>query len=141
MKREGLKIGSDSVSISTAILAEYIGFNLHCNLSVDLLQKEFIGYCDGLGIDNTFRSGSMMLVEVPEQSLLQKWLRDAHDINIETSYERDDEGLMWEISFVDMHLVEQFYYDESYEEALSACLKGALSLINSHADELIDDIK
>lgn len=70
------------------------------------------------------------------QSLLQKWLRETYDVDIEISLAIDDElkvilPKVYEIYFPLCGPVDHSYkkFFETYEDALEAALRGALQII------------
>ena len=73
----------------------------------------------------------------PTQSLLQKWLRDTHNIHIDVTPESNHE-LITIIPYVysyiiykgvEIHFNDKFY--DNYEEGLEAALQEALNLIDN----------
>ncbi len=70
---------------------------------------------------------------VPTQSLLQKWLREEHKIEIKTAEEgrgyrswyKKKDGKRW------VHALGGYTHKPTYEEALEEGLQGALKLINN----------
>lgn len=72
------------------------------------------------------------LISTPTQSLLQKWLRDTHDIHIEITHWEDNK---WSAILVhDKYPVEEDEYEafgeETYEDALEIGLYEALKLLD-----------
>lgn len=97
----------------------YIGFN---NLPED---KEIIE-CDWR--DNV--DGQFHLALAPTQSLLQKWLREKHNLHITIAYGDLSNKYMGDIMSQDGKMlvgIECIY--DTYEEALEAGLQEALKLI------------
>ena len=140
------------VSYETALLANEKGFNGLC--SYIYFNPEW-DYGDTLIEVNDLGSGLWRIdryeeyhvsqygdyILVPTQSLLQRWLREIHNIKIDVEYtEIDNNKYMYcvyktvqertqiEIDRLSMNDDEFIIYD-SYEEALETALKEALSII------------
>lgn len=71
------------------------------------------------------------IIEAPTQSLLQKWLREKHNIHIGVYYNKN--SCVWDVECWHVDDVEPFYYGNiefnTYEEALENGLQEALKLI------------
>lgn len=86
-------------------------------------------------LGSIFYSNDIFDILAPTQSLLQKWLREKHNIHIEITLPVDDElKYCTPISFEFMVVYKnKDYYDglfyDKYEEALEAALLKALQLI------------
>jgi hypothetical protein len=67
----------------------------------------------------------------PTQSLLQKWLRDIHNIHVEILYEYKKENSSYDLN-VEFEGISKFYKSlyNTYEEALEIGLQEGLKLIN-----------
>lgn len=115
------------ISLETAKLAKLKGFNIE--------QGTF--YNEGsmwhLQTDSIIRTGEDLIVEAPTQSLLQKWLREKHNIHIEVFLQEDHPykkfyyrimkiGQYFSLSYED-------YSSQVYEEVMEEALKYTLNLI------------
>jgi hypothetical protein len=113
-------------------------------------------YCIGFGIgtENEIQPDKKLLTEykrdnvkgqfhlalAPTQSLLQRWLREVHKIDIEIEVTLDDnckrEYVGWILTenspFID---AKDDDYKSSYEEALEAGLQEALKLISNESNK------
>ena len=125
------------ITFDTAILAKEKGFfDLSVDGDVRISQQNLFGpdghpftlkealgdYYDDVNLGNCYNR--------PTQSLLQKWLREAHKINIEIgrhdSYENFSLGVSEDNSVEEHHAS---LYHKTYEEALEKGLLIALILI------------
>lgn len=136
------------VSYDTALLAKKVGFDEECNSVYNKsLRKETLYYYEGNGtgviknsdVQNT-STGFVYLCTIPTQSLLQKWLREVHNIIV-----IPDLGWSEETNFTTFYcfqvyniknkkLIQAIIQSEieynTYEEALEQGLYEALKLIN-----------
>lgn len=77
------------------------------------------------------------LYSAPTQSLLQKWLREKHNIyiDIKSYYDTELDQALWENEIIDVKDYWNFFSDNTYyhtyEEALEAGLIEALKLIKN----------
>ena len=135
------------ISYDTAVLAKEKGFNTRVWTCYSLKYKDLMSTYDlnniscegGFDFDDFFRDYNnaptleqyfeYSLISAPTQSLLQKWIRERHNIHINVYF---SSGLYW-LEYRDN---ERFlsklglkYY--SYEEALEDGLQEALKLINT----------
>lgn len=111
MNLEGL------ISFETAKLAKEKGFKKLCDFSYDE---------DGILTGNCEQSYNYV---APTQSLLQKWLREKHDIHI-TITSISQESWQYHIQKPKDKLGDNYEEDfENYEEALEVGLQEALKLI------------
>ena len=109
------------VEFETAKLAKERGFNEEC-----------WDYYDNGGVSRpniTKVSNKMKLISAPTQSLLQKWLREVHNIKLTVMFRENSitgtESWDWLIKGIDV-----FYKRfKTYEEALEKGLIEALKLI------------
>lgn len=112
------------VSFQVAKLAKEKGFNESC-----------IFHYGDTGELHAFDSGNRHhrvkhgnIIFAPTQSLLQKWLREVHNIVITVSL-----GLIWGQYYYEVHCNGRFdvgeNFNDTYEEALEAGLIEALNLI------------
>lgn len=130
---------------ATALLAKQKGFDWECEhvylISDSEIRHEKLQYYegDGSGVvtntglkDSTFSfdgTRERLMCTAPTQSLLQKWLRDEHKIDLEcaTTFSRRYSF----IGYKGASPSRSFSTDdfETYEQALEAGLQGALKLI------------
>ena len=105
------------IEYSTAKLAKEKGFKKLCDFSYDE---------DGILTGNCEQSYNYV---APTQSLLQKWLREKHDIHI-TITSISQESWQYHIQKPKDKLGDNYEEDfENYEEALEVGLQEALKLI------------
>ena len=110
------------IKFETAKLAKEKGFNLDCGW---LLHKDNDGSytnCNDLGYNQS------------TQSLLQRWLREVHDINVNIRHwikqPTSNGGIVQNCYNYDIWLVDEcFDVYPTYEEALEAGLIKALELL------------
>ena len=116
------------ITFETARLAKEKGFNsIKCvsyTLEGDICDKP----CYNLEGDGKY------LISAPSQSLLQRWLREKHNILVEPSWEGTHE--IYSINYRIIILGNTIYKDfrgcfdgQSYEQALEVGLQEALKLI------------
>ena len=145
------------VSYEVARLAKEKGFDEKCSFSykevnpVEVYQHQDKKYNNSYKKEwvNTTRKNSDMVNAIvsrysaPTQSLLQKWLRDKHEIHVfiipcvPYSFSKyKDLGVIWIYDIYKPLLVEYECSDKrefvSYEDALDACLYECLGLINKN---------
>jgi hypothetical protein len=109
-----------SVQIDVAKLAKEKGFDWSCNYGINENLKiltsgkgEYVNAYDGFNFNHRYSNevDNVFPLSIPTQSLLAKWLRDVHKINIYCTPVSTIPG--------------------SYEEALEAGLLHGLKLINN----------
>jgi hypothetical protein len=114
------------ISFETAKLAKEKGFNEGClydyNNSSDLRKN----------VHSLFYNDSLDFYIAPTQSLLQKWLREVHNIDVEASlvYRLNTREYLIRLYKNNTKIIlSTFYYYKTYEEALEEGLYQALLLI------------
>lgn len=112
------------ISFETAKLANSKGFKFDYNLVNTLYYRR----SDKILIDKSYHSPDDYAA--PTQSLLQKWLREVHNIHV-TPYISDISVDIYgcSIKWHDNAYKEQFVKGNIYEKALEVGLKEALKLI------------
>lgn len=133
------------ISFETAKLAKEKEFDLPCLYFYPEWESDVLSVYDmGEGLftndmkqtdydgDRSHGFGDITLV--PTQSLLQKWLRDKHDIFVELEGLISDREIVYAIDI--WYIKENHYYVkpfktryDSYESALESALQEALKLI------------
>lgn len=131
------------VSFDTAKLAKEKYFDISCKKVYDTLGKLWNSYYATMNNNNVDRGAECT---APTQSLLQKWLREVHNISIWASTGWYMSKLIYEveISYIDKDgkfkeitpilpnyssLEYRDTYSDSYEEALEIGLQEGLKLI------------
>lgn len=122
------------VSFETAKLAKEKGFQL---------QRNYFGYIDKFyhpitqcirSYGMTGRTNKDILIYIPTQSLLQKWLREKHgvkvvvDTDMTLSWIHNIQSLHPQASYTGLYIESNNVYS-TYEEALEPGLYRALELI------------
>lgn len=134
------KLEDQLVSFETAKLAKEKGFESVIGLGH---QKPRGNYYNSNGELNgdclkelksiVKKTDEFKLISAPTQSLLQKWLREIHDIDVIATFYSDDVnyGYHWQRSIkgVEMFVSGNDSDGISYEEALEVGLQEALKLI------------
>ena len=128
------------ISFETAILAKNKGFNERCYVYfyTDRYERELgmrlCNYKSLHGVTNSTRNSDLIECAAPTQSLLQKWLRDKHNIIVTsdpiTGFSKCKHS--WHIyQFSNIWYLSKFtaVCYNSYEEALEVGLQEALKLI------------
>ncbi len=108
------------IGFETAKLAKEKGFNIKCKSAFNDL-----GGASGKGI-----GGAVVEKEIfyqPSQSLLQKWLRETHNIHTWCSYQ--EKGYLGYFGNIGVEELNGWF--PIYEEALEFTLKQALKLIKN----------
>ena len=129
------------VSFKVAKLAKEKGFdNIHVDVYYHINKGYTLGYAMCISEVNKQTYGCLL---APTQSLLQKWLRDKHEIHIfvipcePSSYSKyKDLSVVWIYDIYKPLLVEYGHSNKgdnllSYEQALDEGLYEALTLIKS----------
>ena len=123
------------ILFETAKLAKEKGFNLPCNYYYETSRQ--LIYFGGskhsyTSIDKTLWSNMYLLA--PTQSLLQKWLREAHNIDVYSTWGTNDGKVVWYFYISNIGIHSPIVYKEKficYEEAYEKGLQEALKLIQS----------
>jgi hypothetical protein len=123
------------ISFETAKLAKEKGFNVACNTGYHPDDGNLLS---GNMWKSILRYKSDRHTYAPTQSLLQKWLRDVHDVHIEipslSLSEKSFDYIV--INSERKRLFESSVYSyDTYEEALEAALIKALIVIAHRENE------
>lgn len=116
------------VSYETAVLAKEKGFNIKGVMYYDL-ECELSSFNDFIGdtlIEQREFTEKFMDCEAPTQSLLQRWLREKHRLEINISKDSYD---IYHCMVVGDIEIKGPFYDHVYEKALEQGLQEALKLI------------
>ena len=122
------------VSFKVAKLAKEKGFdNIHVDVYYHINKGYTLGYAMCISEVNKQTDGCLL---APTQSLLQKWLREKHNILVEPCWEGTHE--IYSINYRIIILGNTIYKDfrgcfdgQSYEQALEEGLYEALTLIKN----------
>lgn len=114
------------ITFNTALFAKTKGFNIPTRVSYYEDTQELVPWSRDLVNKNELFNR----VAAPTQSLLQKWLREQHNINVsvETGWSNGHfvyEIILWNMS--DDTLLDEVF--DTYESALEYGLQKALKLI------------
>jgi len=128
------------ITFETAKLAKEKGFNIPCeNFYIEYLDDDVVDLYNyeeqrGSGFAELYRNNKEFKFSAPTQSLLQRWLRESHNIEVfitptHLSY-NNDKSYKVEIEYFNGK-IHCFKYDsfKEYEEALEIGLQEALKLI------------
>ena len=117
------------VSIETAILAYKIGFNIPCIYFIDK-EGDISSVMDYIGdtFEDKFEMAKEFIVMfLPTQSLLQKYLREMHNLNVNVNYYDDKiTPIRWAV-FIDTNYIP--CKGDTYEQALEKGLQEALNTL------------
>lgn len=120
------------ISFETAKLAKKNGFNVEChyfyckNKICNYTSKPYhYGYTINANMKNDFGYGKTW--SAPTQSLLQKWLREKHNIIISINYNHQINKYCATYEETYFYEFEYEWYN-TYEEALEIGLQNALKL-------------
>ena len=122
------------ISLKTAKLAKEIGFNIECNFFYNRGSNYKLQY------DSIIRTGDDIFYEASTQSLLQKYLREIHNIFVTVNpiyyFKGGNIGYAAEVNSLSSKnqgeiLLDGFTIYSSYEEALEQGLYEALLLIKN----------
>lgn len=122
------------ISFETAKLAKEVKFDLYTQNSYwnGELTRDTPGYPLENGITSQDNYWNFERYYAPTQSLLQKWLRETHNIHIsiDTNWSLENIGFIFYIksNIKDVEMSERF---NTYEEAFEEGLFEALKLINN----------
>jgi len=119
------------VTFKTAMMARQKGFNEECRKiyefnkdnDFELIELEFEDY-ETTTMKNTVVA---LMVTAPTQSLLQKWLREKHDIHINI-FRNEDGHINYTYKFDNPYERSTMWFS-TYEKALEEGLYKALQLI------------
>jgi hypothetical protein len=122
------------INFETAVLAKEKGFDEECSYCYGSPSTNF-DYPKELTGRRSWNSVTLTkFISAPTQSLLQRWLREVHNIDMYIRF-WDDSKTTYESIFryIDKNkknntIFKSTFY-ESYEEALEACLFEALKVI------------
>jgi len=135
------------ISFEVSKLAKEKGFNEPCRYVLDIPDNNIMDITDmGFGKDKNSDIEQYNRVTVPTQSILQKWLRETHNMFVVVTAEFYGDGINHNVQVFtyDPSNQEDDYYDNSkctmmygddgqfntYEQALEFGLEKALKLIN-----------
>lgn len=117
------------VNFDTAKLAKEKGFNIRTEWYWQVNEKiNLISHRNGVP---SYYADGCATVYQPTQSLLQKWLREVHNVNIWVNpfkNNEDEKAYNW-LSDEPIYSKENEYGYETYEDALEIGLQEALKLI------------
>ena len=123
------------ITFETAKLAKEKKFNIPCeNFYIEYIDDDVADLFNyeeqrGSGYAELYRNNQEFKYSASTQSLLQKWLREVHDIHIEIH----NLSIKWwfNLKEIDSNNSAMFISDnyDSYEEALEIGLQEALKLI------------
>jgi len=111
------------ITFETAELAKEKGF--------DFLVNNYYNHNNELKEHKYNANITVLEFHAPTQSLLQKWLREEHNIAVYNKPVADNSG-RWSVYVDDMgghHYITYYIYEPTYEEALERGLQEALKLI------------
>jgi hypothetical protein len=122
------------VTFKTAKLAKEKGFDIPCeNFYTEYLDDDVTDLFNyeeqrGSGFAELYRNDKEFKYSAPTQSLLQKWLREIHNLIISVNY---NHSIKKYCATFDETYYYEFPYDwyNTYEEALEEGLKEALLMI------------
>lgn len=139
---------NELISLETAILAKQAGFNEPCKGFAESKHGDVLNFVDDKYYVyrgyKPFKSEWMQIIDedngkdtqfyiAPEQSLLQRWLRQEHGVHIEILLEEDApyNKFYYRIMKVGQYftLSHDALYFEKYEDALETALLAVLKLI------------
>lgn len=130
------------ISFNTAKLAKEKGFDIPCeNFYVEYIDDDDVDLFNyeeqrGSRYAELYRNNTEFKFSAPTQSLLQKWIREIHNIIVEPIFdETADDGFPWLLSIyknkkdivTENHKLFGDYFD-NYEETLEVGLYQALKL-------------
>lgn len=114
------------VKKETALAAKEKGFDWECMFQTDDKGSIYAGYESNNNLDNN-------RVCLPTQSLLQKWLREKHKIDVIPTMSEFSRTYGYKVYYVKdgrTHVNNQMFTKyETYEQALEVGLQEALKLI------------
>ena len=115
------------ISFETAILAKEKGFHISSR-GEGMGKRVFI---NGELVNTIF--SSKVHIHAPTQSLLQKWLREVHNVSIKIDDYYTNSGLRFDYNVCELGSQEDNPVGifETYEEALEIGLQEALKLIKN----------
>jgi hypothetical protein len=137
------------VSLETAKLAKEKGFNIQCREGYYETEEHTLEIGRGGDCNFPYQAPRVLskscqdnytkiIAEAPTKSLLQKWLREVHNIIVEVWFdETQTDGFPWLIGSIlvenvcindENHSLFGTYFD-NYEEALEIGLKEAVNLV------------
>ncbi len=119
------------VTIKTAKLAKEKGFNIEVNAFYNTYtaltkhgKHENVSFKDWNNYDEPIGKRGKCYTSAPSQSILQKWLREVHNIVVLPWYNLEKNT--WEIHIPNIYYKSDF---KEFEEALEIGLQEALKLI------------
>jgi len=127
------------INFETAKLAKEVGFDNGCYH----LHGEYDGYVGIHNIDNFNRSNDKKQYSAPTQSLLQKWLREEHNIQVfmKPFYDSKEKKTTFACDIIEIvrsGRVKKSHRCDTYEDALEEGLVNGLNLVKE-LNELKDE--
>ena len=126
---------NELIQFETAKLAKEKSFNLVCNQGYNMSEK----YLGNLILNLINKNSDNIVISAPEQSLLQRWLREVHNLHIYVDTTTDFGNMeshrskyksSVKVPFKPFKWTTGVYYlGDTYEEALEKGLVAALKLI------------
>lgn len=118
------------IEFSTAKLAKEKGFKEACHAYFDICE----GYTKGYAFcyHETQNDEDLEVLLAPTQSLLQRWLREVHKIDVIPTMSRFSRTYGYKIFYIsdgETQIIDSQYIKKSFEDALEIGLLTALPLI------------
>lgn len=95
-------------------------FYSNLNSTQELVNNHGSFYINGMELD---------YIEAPTQSLVQKWLREAHKVMVLVDFDATEDKCFWSNIYVSDLVVKQTKNHAKYEDALEEGLLEVLKLI------------
>lgn len=126
------------ISFETAKMAKEKGFNARCYAYYEVDKEPWLHYSVNSPVDYNHVKDTRHLFSAPTQSLLQKWLREEHGLNINIEHRAYVNRYVFTITKKGVHNDYENHYlvkhvlqkIDHYEEALELGLQNALKLIS-----------
>lgn len=119
------------ITFETAKLAKEKGFDWGVLFSYAIYNKNLCSISAKRGFPTKNCNTYNTRYSAPMQSLLQKWLREIHNLVVEINV-CSEYGWVWDLYKTDGTIINELHRGkiETYEEALETGLQEALKLIN-----------
>ncbi len=132
------------INFETARIAKQRGFNAQCHSYYEVNKEAWLHHSVNSPVDYNGVEDTRHLFSAPTQSLLQKWLRDVHKINVHIYSIHGNDGSEFQLKWsADVYNLKQLNYEnyrvmigyelsngvkDTFEEALEMGLNAALRI-------------
>lgn len=131
-------MGEVLVSFETAKLAKEVGFNELCSVEEGVYGINSIKFENKVK-NSEFYKDNENITTKPTQSLLQKWLREVHKIDIIPTFSKNSRTYGYNMYYTEenkpVYINKNSIKATTYEEALELALYKALTIVKNNENK------